>query len=333
MKKCGALFLFLFVYSLSFAQHINNADKQFIQQQEDSLRNLANKIILGINPDDRLKADSSFTKMLMRTLKTHNSFYYPFDSVQSISILYAPDSSFKIFTWQLVINENVVRHHGVIQMKTDDGSLKRFPLIDKTIVTTRIQDTIGNNLGWIGAIYYKIIEKKSFNKNYYTLLGFDMNNISSDRKLIEVLTFVNDEPIFGGRFFSFEEDTIFKTARSRYIMEFKKDAGPRLTYDPDLDMIIAEHLISESGEPNKKWTYVGDGDYEGFKWRNGKWIHIEKVYHYVTPMGKEPVPSPLKDNNGNLLDDKVNDTDPDKPATDVKQKTKPVTPKKKKGDG
>ena len=330
MKKFFPIFLFFFMAEGAFAQRITAADQKILHQKEDSLRSIAQKIILGINPEDRLRADSIFTKMLVRALKTTNSFYYPFDSLQSISILYAPDSSFKIFTWQLVINENVVRQHGAIQMHNYDGSLKLYPLIDKSDVTEHISDTIGNNLGWIGAIYYKIIQKRSFNQNYYTLLGFDENNIRSDKKLIEVLTFANEEPVFGGRYFSFEEDTIFKTAISRYVMEFKKDAGPRLNYDPDLDMIIAEHLVSENGEPGKKWTYIGDGDYEGFKWKGGKWVHIEKVYHYTTPMGKEPVPNPLKDNGGNLLEDKINAEDV-QPATGQKPKT--VVPKKKKGDG
>ncbi|MBK7883682.1 MAG: hypothetical protein IPJ81_07660 [Chitinophagaceae bacterium] len=52
-------------------------------------------------------------------------------------------------------------------------------------------------------------------------------------------------------------------------------------------------MISESNEPDKKWTLVGDGDYEGFKWKNGKWVHIEKVFDQITPLHQEPVPEPL----------------------------------------
>ena len=329
MKKLFPLILFFFINHLSFGQRIDNLDRKFLQQKEDSLKGFAQLIITGRTPEDRFRADSTFTRMFMRALKTKNSFYYPFDSLLTVSTLYAPDSTFKIITWQLVINENVVRQHGAIQMRTDDGSLKRFPLIDKSDVTTRIADTVGNNFGWIGAIYYKIIQKRSMNQNYYTLLGFDENNIRSDKKIIEVLTFVNGEPVFGGRYFSFEDDKVFKTSISRYVMEFKKDAGPRLNYDPELDMIVAEHLISENGQEEKKWTYIGDGDYEGFRWQGGKWVHVEKIYNYVTPLNKEPVPNPLNNNNGNLLDDKSNVPQEPKPTTGEKPKTKPATPKKK----
>ena len=219
MKKSSLFLLFfLVIQSLPYAQHITPDDRKYLAQKEDSMKIQAARILQGINPEDRLKADSLFTRIFMRGLQVKHSFYYRFDSLQSISQLYGPDSSFRIFTWQLVINDNVVRQHGAIQMRTEDGSLKRFPLIDKSDVTQHIADTIGNNKGWIGAVYYRIIQKKSFNKNYYTLLGYDENNIRSNRKFIEVLSFENDEPIFGGRLFSFENDKNFSPSISRFVM-------------------------------------------------------------------------------------------------------------------
>ena len=209
MKKPFILLSLIFFSNLSFAQGIGKAELKLLMQKEDSLKEYSVKIIQGINSDNRFNADSVFTRILVRALKTKNSFHYPFDSLQTVSVLYAPDSAFRIFTWQLVINENVIRQHGAIQMKTYDGSLKLFPLIDKSDVTGNIADTIGNNYGWMGAIYYKIILKKSGNQKYYTLLGFDENNIRSSRKIIEVMTFMNDEPIFGGRYFSYENDKPF----------------------------------------------------------------------------------------------------------------------------
>ncbi len=325
MKKPTVLAIFSFFSLASFSQSGNRPDLKLMQQKEDSLKPLAVKIIQGISSDDRFTSDSLFTRMLVRALKTPNSFYYPFDSLETISRLYAPDSSFRIFTWQLVINPNVVRQHGAIQMRTQDGSLKLYGLIDKSDVTTNITDTVGNHKGWMGAIYYKIIQKRSANQNFYTLLGYDENTISTSRKFIEVLHFLNDEPTFGGRYFSYEEDTVFKTSHSRYVMEYKKDAGPRLTYDKDLDLIIVEHLVSESGDPKKKWTLVGDGDYEGFKWKNGKWIHVEKVFNYVTPLGQEPLPNPIRNQDGNLMEDKLGG---EPPAEEKKETTK----QKKKGN-
>lgn len=309
------LILFAICISCSifcFSQRLKKSDEAFLQQKEDSLKTYSIDLIQAINAQNRFKADSLFTKMFVRALKTNNSFYYPFDSLETISKLYPPDSSFRIFTWQMVINDNIIRQHGAIQMKTADGSLKLYPLIDKSDVTINIADTIGNNKGWIGAVYYRIIQTKTGNQNYYTLLGYDENNIRSNRKIIEVLNFINDEPEFGGRYFSFENDAVKSPTTSRYIMEYKKSTGARLTYDENLSMIVFEHLESESNEPKKKWTLIPDGDYEGFKWSNGKWVHVEKVFNQVTPEGKEPVPSPLKDTQGNLQEDKLQDSSGEK---------------------
>ena len=314
MKKLFILLLISFSSVVSFAQGIGKAELKVLQQKEDSLKDYSIKIIQGISAENRFNADSMFTRVLVRALKTKHSFHYPFDSLQTVSVLYSPDSVFRIFTWQLVINENVIRQHGAIQMKTYDGSLKLYGLIDKSDVTSNIADTIGNHNGWIGAIYYKIIAKRSSNQNYYTLLGFDENNIRSSRKIIEVLNFINDEPVFGGRYFSYENDGVFKSARSRYIMEYKKEAGPRLNYDKELDMIIVEHLVSESNQPNKKWTLIGDGDYEGFKWMNGKWVHVEKVFNVMTPDGQAPVPNPISDPSGNLDENKLKGAEEPVPA-------------------
>ena len=300
---------FLIGYS-SFAQ-LTTSENNALRKKEDSLKRFSLQIIQGRTAGNRFAADSQFTRLFVRALQLKNSFYYPFDSLVTISKLVPEDSTFKIFTWQMVVNENVTRQHGAIQMRTADGSLKLFPLIDKSGVTNNPEDTIGNNFAWIGAVYYKLIEKHAFGKNYYTLLGFDENNMNSNKKVIEILTFTNGEPTFGGSYFSFQDNDVVKKFRARYIMEYKKNAGPRLTYDPDQDMIIYEHLISETGEPQKKYTYIPDGDYEGLKWNDGKWVHIQKVFNQKTPEGQEPLPNPVLDAQGNIDESKLSSRRPE----------------------
>jgi hypothetical protein len=312
------LITFFIVGNACKAQRLSTAERKEFQVKEDSMKSFALELIRGRTAEDRFNADSQFTKMFVRALKLKNSFYFPFDSLITISRLSPKDSSFKIYTWQLVVNDDVVRKHGAIQMRTENGSLKLFPLIDKTEAIKNIQDTIANNLDWVGAVYYKIIENNAFGKKFYTLLGYDENNLNSNRKIIEVLTFQNGQPLFGGSFFSFQDNGTNQTAMARYIMEYKKNASPRLTYDANMDMIIYEHLISETGEPNKKYTYIPDGDYEGLKWRDGKWVHIQKVFNQMTPEGKEPVPNPIRDAKGTIDESKLSQRLPEN-ADDIEE--------------
>ncbi len=334
MNKIALFFIsFLIIGSSCFSQRLSSGDKLELRKKEDSLKTIAAKILQGRNAEDRFNADSQFTKTFVRALKIKGSIDYPFDSLISISKLSPSDSSFKIFTWQLVISDDVIRQHGAIQMRTTDGSLRLLPLIDRTEATKDIADTVVNNFGWIGAVYYKLIETKAFGKNYYTLLGYDENNLNSNRKIIEVLTFKDGEPVFGGPFFSFQDNSIKKNSFARFIMEYKKNASPRLTYDPDMDMIIYEHLISETGEPEKKYTYIPDGDYEGLKWKDGKWVHIEKVFTYKTPEGQEPVPQPIRDAKGTIDESKLSQRMPEnytqEDSTEVKPPASQKAPVKK----
>jgi hypothetical protein len=310
-KLCLFLICFSLSATTSFAQHFSTTEKKILQKKEDSLKIFAYQILNGRNVEDRFAADSQFTRTFVRALQIKNSFYYPFDSLVTIARVVPKDSSFKIFTWQLVINGDMVRQHGAIQMNTPDGSLKLFPLIDKTDLIKNIDDTITSNRAWIGALYYKVVEEKAFGKNYYTLLGFDDNNMVSDRKIIDVLTFKDGQPVFGGPYFSFQNNSLHKGAIDRYVMEYKKNASPKLSFDNDMDIIIYEHLISETGEPQKKYTYIPDGDYEGLKWKDGKWVHIEKIFNQITPEGQEPVPHPILDAKGNIDESKLNQRMPE----------------------
>src|SRR5260221_9372921 len=228
MKRLVLMISAAFVSACCLAQNISKTDEKLLQSKEDSLKIYAFKIIAGRNISERFDADSIFTRAFVRSLKTTNSFLYPYDSLQTISRLYAPDSSFRIFTWQLALDDNLIFQHGAIQMRTADGSLKLFPLIDKSeTVGQHINDTIADNKTWIGAVYYKILETQYQHKKYYTLLGYDENNIRSNRKIIEILTFDdNGRPVFGGDNFVMEKTLVTKPSVTRFIIEYKKDAAP-----------------------------------------------------------------------------------------------------------
>lgn len=280
-----------------FAQKITAANLKKIVAKEDSLKDLSFHLNTDTLTQDRMVADSLFTKTLVRALLIKNSFYYPFDSVQGISQLYAPDSTFRIFTWTLSFNDYYSRQKGAIQMRTTDGSLKLFPLRDISEFTAKPLDSVRTRNNWIGAMYYNMVETKHLNKSFYTLFGFDNNSAMSSMKWIEVLTFdKKNEPVFGGPYFTYENDSIPKPPQYRFNIEFKKGARILVDYIPEMQMILVDHLVSENDDPEHQWTYVPDGDQEGFKWENGKWVHIDKVFTLKLKDGEAPVGEPILDN-------------------------------------
>jgi hypothetical protein len=281
------------------SQIITAADRKKLMAKEDTLREYAQYMITDSLTEDRMYSDSIFTKTLVRALQIKNSFYYPFDSVFGISRLYAPDTSFRIFTWNLQYDDRYSRQKGAIQLRTKDGSLKLIALRDNSEFTEKAEDSVRNRLNWIGAIYYNIIKTQYKGKNYYTLFGFDHNGAMSSKKWVEVMYFnEKNEPVFGGPFFSYQQDSIPKPVKYRISLEFKKDARVLMNYIDDLEMILVDHLISETEQPELPWTFIPDGDNEGFKWENGKWLHIDKVFTMKLEDGQAPVGDQLMDSKG-----------------------------------
>jgi hypothetical protein len=292
----------LFISSTAKAQ-LSDADLNTLVKTEDSLSYYGHEMIFDSIAENRFHYDSVFIRNFVLALKTPHSFEYPFDSILTISKLYAPDSTFRIFTWQLQRDESYYRQEGAIQMKTKDGSLKLFPLFDVSDYTSTPTDSVRTNKNWIGALYYNIVMKEFKGKKYYTLFGYDDNDVISTRKWLDVLTFnANGEPLFGGNYFTYKDDELKPPQpASRFLLEYKKDARARMVYDPEMDMIVFDHLISESNEPQKKFTLIPDGDYEGFKWQNGKWVHVDKVFNQSLQDGQAPRPQPLYDDKGNPI--------------------------------
>jgi hypothetical protein len=308
------LFYIIFLFAISTitssvqAQKIASADLKILRKKEDSLKFCVKNLIVDSFTAGRMRSDSQFVKTLVRGLQVKNSFYYPFDSVKGIRNLYAPDSTFRILTWQISYDDYYCRQRGAIQYRTPDGSLKLIPLRDYSEFSDDDMDSARTKDNWIGAVYYNVVETKYNGKNYYTLFGFDENSVRSNKKWIEVLTFDSrDMPVFGGPLFTFENDSVKRKPQYRFSIEYKKEASTTVNYDPDMNMILIDHLISETDEPDLPYTYVPDGDYEGFKWTNGKWQHVDKVFTEKLEDGQAPVPDPIRDARGNANQQKLDD--------------------------
>ncbi len=300
-------FLFLLQYASS-GQKISASDLKKLRAKEDTLREYSLYLNTDSLAEDRMVSDSIFTKTLVRALQVKNSFYYPFDSLLGISKLYAPDTSFRIFSWTISYDDYYHRQRGAIQLKTADGSLKLLPLRDVSEFTDKPEDSVRSRNNWIGAIYYNIVRTQHKGKNYYTLFGFDPNSAQSSMKWMEVLSFnEKKEPVFGGPYFTYEQDSIPKKPKYRFGIEFKKGVRVLVNYVPELEMILVDHLISETDQPELPFTLVPDGDQEGFKWEDGKWVHIDKVFTFKLKDGEAPVGDPLLDPKGNRNEQKLQD--------------------------
>ncbi|MDZ4844363.1 MAG: hypothetical protein SH857_02315 [Chitinophagales bacterium] len=287
------LFLFL-LPTLTHAQ-IAPQDLEQLRKYEQVLITLSYRIVNDTSQNERADACFKFIPTLVEALKVKGSFEYPFDSL-NISILKPADNTFRIFTWQLRWGNGLFRQYGAIQMNFPD-QLKLYPLFDNSDSLAAPETPVLGSETWYGAIYYNIYPFKLKGKSYYLLFGFDQNDLWSSKKLIDVLHFEKDKPVFGAPVFQFEDTLGNTTVKNRIILEYKKDAGVSLNYSEVEKMIIYDHLVApEERLTDLKFTFIPDGTYEGFKLKKGKWLHIEKIKTInINKNDSPPMPEPLYD--------------------------------------
>jgi hypothetical protein len=337
MKKWIILFLGLNFAFFSLESHaqlskIGKEQLKYLQLLDDSLGSTSERILDELNPAERLRADSLFTRMLVRGMVVPYSFFFPFDSLLTAPVLYPEDSTFRIITWHYSLNDADYRQKGVLQINTADGSPKFFPLFDISEYTEAPQDSVRDNRNWIGAIYYKIVTTKRDNEKIYALFGYDENNSITTRKWIEPLTFnEKGEPVFGGDYFRIPYSTTFTENSRRYLMEYKTGSRARLNFDDEDGMVIMDHLISESNEPERRYTLVPGGDYSGLKWDKGAWVYIPRLDTEMRGDGNEPRPSLILNDDGTANEDvlqKQSDKNMKQPATPANPIKTPAKTKK-----
>ncbi len=319
MKKLLSVLLLLTVTLISFSQQpvgkskskkpvanpaMSKADLQKVKLIEDSLHLLCVQFTTDTSIQARIKACYAFIPKLVSALKLNNSFYYHFDSLETVSTVYPPDSSFRILTWQLVLPKGQFRYYGVMQLKS--SKMKIYPLHDlsDTMQYHTQQQTTNDN--WYGALYYNVIQQQvglpagqAGKQNIYTLFGFEAADYITRRKVVEILTFSQTgKPQFGAPLFHFKYDSThikLLDTMSRFFIEYKYKAPTVLNYDRQMQMIVFDHVAPQNEKAKgATFTYVPDGTYEGFLWTKDHWQWVEKVFTFsIDENDNPPIPQPL----------------------------------------
>ena len=277
------LIFFIFFTTTTFAQRGNTA---LIAEYEDTLKIISKKIMTDELEKDRRVANNAFITHLDEVLKFEKSFEYPFDSLQTVSVITSPDNEFRIYTWMLRKRNGTYEYFGRVQLKKKNR-IKIFNLNDssKNIRNPEIKELDNNN--WFGGIIYDIIYNKSSKGKYYTLLIWDGNDHYSTKKIIDVMQFSADKIIFGKSIFKVKES---KT--KRIILEYNGKTSISLQYDEDNKRIVFDHLVPSNTQLEGLYEYyIPDGTFDAFNFEKGSWFfnkdidirNNQKVIEYKKP--------------------------------------------------
>ncbi|MBL7889864.1 MAG: hypothetical protein JNL24_09940 [Bacteroidia bacterium] len=278
MRKIIFLLLF-FQFTDLLAKKDTTLD--YFNAQQAKIIQINKKLFKSKNDDEKQKLNTELLAVFEETLNQPQSFEYSFDSLKKdIGILASPDGKFRIINWNIEKSDGTHLYYGFIQEKYTSSKKKTesillFPLIDKSGEIKNPENTISDNKKWYGMLYYKIIPVKQKKKTYYTLLGRDMNDKTSQKKIIDVLSFDgNGNPRFGMDVFSLP-----KKYPKRIVFEYAINCVFALKYDEDLNMIVYDRLgpIEAQLEGQYQYYCTSDFEYDGLKLKKGKWVFTPNV--------------------------------------------------------
>lgn len=264
------LFLLFLYTNVSVAQ----SEEDFIFF-ESRLQTLANKILTANSDSLKEVTNKLLIEDVEEVLLLKGSFNYPFENVDKLSILSSPDNKFKIINWVVPKENNTFEYFAYLQFY--NKRKKNLSFIKLTDISSFVDDEqykVFANGDWYGSLYSKIIHTRFNKKDYYTILGWDGNNASSTKRIVEALHFKEDgEPIFGAPIFKMNDGTHY-----RMVLEYSKKTSTTLEYKEDDDYIIFDHLEPLEGAQNGMYEfYVPSLSYDGLTFKNGKWRLVEDV--------------------------------------------------------
>lgn len=242
--------------------------------KDDSLVVLYKSITNQKTDADRRKVNDAFAKSLTSYTNT-DLFNAPFDTLRkTISIIDAPDKSFRIINWMVYYNKGVYDFYGYVLLKQKDSILS-FKLTDNSAKMPKPEEVTTTNADWYGALYYDVIKSGTEEDPYYVLLGWDGNDLFTNRKIIEALSFdENYIPNFGKPVFQFKDDDL----RQRVVFEFSEKATMKLRYESKYNMIIFDHLSpAKSSFEGKSEYYGSDFTFDALKFEDFKWTLLEDI--------------------------------------------------------
>jgi hypothetical protein len=265
---------FVFIIILLFtgiSSYFQNFTQDSLVDREDSLKLLFDKMTKSKDDNQKLSINNQIINTFSNLLKFSISFDYPFGAIKNISILKSNDDLLKIYNWNIPYNDGTYEYFGFIQYKSKKKkTIFVYQLKDKSANMNSPETVVTDNEKWFGALYYQMIEKKDDNKIYYTLIGWDGNNLFTNKKVIDVLSFNNaGKPIFGAPLFRIEEGRV-----KRLIFEYAKQAQMSLHYDEKHKMIIMDHLSPSDPKFKGQFQYYGpDWSYDALEFDKGKWMY------------------------------------------------------------
>ena len=272
--KAVSIFLLCLVSTSLFSQK-----DTLIANREKRLAIFLNTLRKSSTDQDKINANTVFRDYLLETIQYPTSYGYSFESLTSLGIITSPDNAFKLYCWNVEMEDASNRFYCFLVRKGKrKHKNKVIEFLEKSTISPMSQDVLTEN-NWYGALYYKIIPIEKGSKKLYTLLGWRSNGTLSHSKLIDVISIHGTHVKFG--------DLVFKNKREvkrRVCFEYSKKSLMSLKYEVNFERIIFDHLSPESPSMTGFYEYyVPDMSHDAYIFEEDKWVLKEDVIGINSP--------------------------------------------------
>jgi len=263
-------FLFILTFSSAFSFSKGIEVDTFLVRKEneialalENLRKSKSKSELELN-------NITLISELKDIFNNPNIFKYNFTKLTTMSTITPEDKSFRLFNWNIEDKNQNHTHYCYLVKKGRGGKNKVYTFKEDKITLSPSPKGYLSPNRWYGALYYKIVTKKVGNKTFYTIFGYNGNNRSSNKKILDVFWFKGRTLRIGYPLFQDERD--LEKLNYRVFFEFSDKANVSVKYLNDIDKIVFDHLSPETPKLRGMYEYyVPDMTYDAFYWEDGFW--------------------------------------------------------------
>ncbi len=280
------IIVIVFLYTIAaniFAQ--NNNDFSALEQK---LNNKAVSIVEYYQDDKRIRQNDKLYDLFRETLEKEGSFEYPFDSLETISLLRSPDQRFRIITWYVPLKDGHFKYFGFFQViDHSNDNYVVYSLNDRSYEIAEPEFEVLNHNKWFGAYYYELIHFCYEGVDHYTLLGWRGKNPLIRQRVIEPLVIGDSgKPYFGKQVFQYKENV-----NKRIVFNYSARVSMFLNYDRQFIN------INNDRERRPVWLIIFDrlgplddflkghyqfyrpeaNIYDGFVFEQGEWVFVPDI--------------------------------------------------------
>ena len=238
------------------------------------LEELFDRLVGNYNDSERIQINDSIRLILDSYVKSDSVFTHRFTNLRYLGQIVSPDSSLKIITWNLVLENEPGKYFCYFIRKQDAVKENKIYRLSVTYNEKPVDsDTTYTESDGYGALYYDLRPFIIDNIRCWILLGIDYGNSEISRKIIEVLSFTPDNSIvFGRKWFASGEEKTY-----RAVFEYASNAMMSLRFRSE-SSIIFDHLVSFSSTHKDDRQYYGpDYSFDAYNFENGLWKLVLNV--------------------------------------------------------